>query len=132
MNITKRSAVLKGFQEFISTIQDQTDYTDEKGIKRTLELTIGQLKVLIFIMQRGETSGSEIATAFGMSKPTVSRIIALLSEDVMTRKQLPLGYVKIVEDITSEDGEVVKRVFLTDKGKALVTSVVSYTYGVSQ
>ena len=121
MNITKRSAVLKGFQELISTIQDQTNYTDDKGIERTVELTIGHLKVLIFIMQREETSGSEIATTLGMSKPTASRIIALLSEDVMTRKQLPLGYVKIVEDITSEDGEVVKRVFLTDKGKALVT-----------
>jgi DNA-binding MarR family transcriptional regulator len=112
----EHSAVLKGIQEFISTIQDQTNYTDEKGIKRTGELTIGQLKVLIFIMRRGETSGSEIATALGMSKPTVSRIIALLSEDVMTRKQLPLGYVKIVEDM--EDRRA-KRVSLTGKGKAL-------------
>ena len=116
MNITKRSAVLKGFQEFISTIQDQTNYTDDKGIERTVELTIGHLKVLIFIMQREETSGSEIATTLGMSKPTVSRIIALLSEDVMTRKQLPLGYVKIVEDM--EDRRA-KRVSLTGKGKAL-------------
>lgn len=120
MNITKRSAVLKGFQELISTIQDQTNYTDDKGIEWTVGLTLGHLKVLIFIMQREETSGSEIATTLGMSKPTVSRIIALLSEDVIMRP-LPLGYVKIVEDITSEDGEVVKRVFLTDKGKALVT-----------
>ena len=116
MNITKRSAVLKGFQELISTIQDQTNYTDDKGIERTVELTIGHLKVLIFIMQREETSGSEIATTLGMSKPTASRIIALLSEDVMTRKQLPLGYVKIVEDM--EDRRA-KRVSLTGKGKAL-------------
>ena len=109
--------ILRGIQESITTIQAQTNYIDDKGTARTGELTIGQLKVLIYIMRQGQATGSEIGKDLGMTSPTVSRIVALLSTSVQTRKQLPLGYIEIQYDIADRR---IKRAVLTEKGKSLM------------
>jgi len=114
-------AVLRGIFESISTLQDQTNYTDEKGINRTGELTIGQLKVLIYLMRFGEASGTTISKDLGMAAPTVSRIIALLSTTVKTRKQAPLGYVTIEAVEGDRRNKIAK---LTPKGKQLAGVIV--------
>jgi len=114
-------AVLRGIFESISTLQDQTNYTDEKGINRTGELTIGQLKVLIYLMRFKEASGTTISKDLGMAPPTVSRIIALLSTTVQTRKQAPLGYVTIEAVEGDRRNKIAK---LTPKGKLLAGVIV--------
>ena len=114
-------AVLRGIFESISTLQDQTNYTDEKGINRTGELTIGQLKVLIYLMRFKEASGTTISKDLGMAPPTVSRIIALLSTTVQTRKQAPLGYVTIEAVEGDRRNKIAK---LTPKGKKLAGVIV--------
>ena len=96
-------AVLRGIFESISTLQDQTNYTDEKGINRTGELTIGQLKVLIYLMSFKEASGTTISTT------------------VQTRKQAPLGYVTIEAVEGDRRNKIAK---LTPKGKLLAGVIV--------
>ena len=66
----------------------------------------------------------EICQGLEMSRPTVSRIIALLSEEVQTRKsQEPLGLIRFDDEGGSlvKDRRV-KYVVLTEKGEALANS----------
>jgi|TARA_B110000238_G_C16019237_1_gene392438 DNA-binding MarR family transcriptional regulator len=107
------SRILKGLQDSIKNVH-----------RKTGDLTITQLNVLLFIMRRGSVTGMEICQGLEMSRPTVSRIIALLSEEVQTRKsQEPLGLIRFDDEGGSlvKDRRV-KYVVLTEKGEALANS----------
>ena len=109
------SRILKGLQDSIKNVH-----------RKTGDLTITQLNVLLFIMRRGSVTGMEICQGLEMSRPTVSRIIALLSEEVQTRKsQEPLGLIRFDDEGGSlvKDRRV-KYVVLTEKGEALANSFV--------
>ena len=109
------SRILKGLQDSIKNVH-----------RKTGDLTITQLNVLLFIMRRGSVTGMEICQGLEMSRPTVSRIIALLSEEVQTRKsQEPLGLIRFDDEGGSlvKDRRV-KNVVLTEKGEALAQSFV--------
>jgi DNA-binding MarR family transcriptional regulator len=110
-----KSRVLKGLQDSIKNVH-----------RNTGDLTVTQLNVLLLIMRRKRVTGMEICQSLEMSRPTVSRIIALLSEEVKTRKtQEPLGLIKFDDDGGSlvKDRRV-KNVVLTEKGEALAQSFV--------
>lgn len=109
------SRILKGLQDSIKNVH-----------RKTGDLTITQLNVLLFIMRRGSVTGMEICQGLEMSRPTVSRIIALLSEEVQTRKsQEPLGLIRFDDEGGSlvKDRRV-KYVVLTERGEALAQSFV--------
>ena len=109
------SRILKGLQDSIKNVH-----------RKTGDLTSTQLNVLLFIMRRGSVTGMEICQGLEMSRPTVSRIIALLSEEVQTRKsQEPLGLIRFDDEGGSlvKDRRV-KYVVLTEKGEALANSFV--------
>jgi DNA-binding MarR family transcriptional regulator len=110
MDISK-SRVLKGLQDSIKNVH-----------RTTGELTITQLNVLLFIMRRKRVHGLQICQSLEMSRPTVSRIMALLSEEIQTRKkQRPLGLIKFDDGSLVKDRRV-KYVVLTEKGEALAHS----------
>lgn len=110
------SRILKGLQDSIKNVH-----------RKTGDLTITQLNVLLFIMRRGSVTGMEICQGLEMSRPTVSRIIALLSEEVQTRKsQEPLGLIRFDDSgiLSLVKDRRVKYVVLTEKGEALANSFV--------
>jgi|VirMetMinimDraft_7_1064189.scaffolds.fasta_scaffold31971_3 DNA-binding MarR family transcriptional regulator len=111
-----KSRVLKGLQDSIKNVH-----------RNTGDLTITQLNVLLLIMRRKRVTGMEICQSLEMSRPTVSRIIALLSEEVKTRKtQEPLGLIKFDDEgiMSLVKDRRVKYVVLTEKGEALAQSFV--------
>jgi len=117
--------ILKGMQDSISHIQRDTG-----------DLTIAQLSVLLLVMRRGRVTGMDICKALDMSRPTTSRIVALLSDEETknTRKhQEPLALIRFdtegdradpYRSQTETRDRRVKSVVLTEKGESLVRRIV--------
>ena len=100
-----------------------------KGIQNSIKsadiknLTITQLSILIFIMRRKEVTQTQIAKSLEISKPTVCRIIQLLSDQNDTRyRKRNLGLITF-KNSSSIDRRV-KDIILTDKGEALINRFV--------
>ena len=103
--------ILRGMQEAI------TDVYRLSG-----ELTTTQLRVLIFVMRRGKATGTDIAKALEMSAPTVSRSIATLSDENISRRAgAPVGFLQLENDPSDRR---VKYAVLTPKGQALADRIV--------
>jgi len=86
------------------------------------ELTTTQLRVLIFVLRRGKCTGTDIGNSLDMSRPTVSRSIATLSDEKISRRAgEPLGLLSIEHDPTDRR---VKYAVITPKGQALVNRIV--------
>jgi len=110
MNLDK-GIILRGMQESLTDIY-----------RLSGELTITQIRVLVFVMRRGKVTGTDIAKALDMSKPTVSRSIATLSDESISRRSgEALGFMKLETDISDRR---VRYAVLTQKGQALVDRVV--------
>jgi len=103
--------ILRGMQESL------TDMYRLSG-----ELTTTQLRVLIFVMRRGKATGSDIAKALEMSAPTVSRSIATLSDENISRRAgAPVGFLRLESDPTDRR---VRYAVLTEKGQTMVNRMV--------
>jgi len=103
--------ILRGLQEAVTDIQ-----------RLSGELTTTQLRVLIFVMRRGKATGTDIAKALEMSAPTVSRSIATLSDENISRRAgAPVGFLRLENDPLDRR---VKYAVLTEKGQTLVNRIV--------
>ena len=98
----------------IIQLQHQLMYAmgrDESIVWMELNLTIAQLKSLLFIYFEGTTNFIKLATALGVTPPNVTGIInRLVEQELVTREENP------------ED----RRTFIlraTDTGKALIESL---------
>ena len=106
-----KGLILRGMQESL------TDMYRLSG-----ELTTTQLRVLIFVMRRGKATGSDIAKALEMSAPTVSRSIATLSDENISRRAgAPVGFLRLESDPTDRR---VRHAVLTEKGQTMVNRMV--------
>ena len=103
--------VIRGMQEALSDIH-----------RLSGELTTTQLRVLIFVMRRGKVTGTDICEALDMSRPTVSRSLATLSDENISRRAGdPVGFLSLQNDPTDRR---VKYAVLTPKGQALADRIV--------
>lgn len=110
MNANK-GVVLRGLQDSL------TEINEEVG-----ELTLQQIRTLAFIMRRGSVTGTEIMAALDLSRPTTSRIVAALSNEMIGRRQAaPLDLVSINPDPVDRR---VRHIVLTTKGQKLAESIV--------
>jgi len=110
MSIDK-GIILRGLQEAVTDMQ-----------RLSGELTTTQIRVLIFVMRRGKATGTDIAKALDMSAPTVSRSIATLSDEKISRRSgEPVGFLKLENDPSDRR---VRYAVVTEKGHALVNRIV--------
>ena len=106
-----KGIILKGLQESLTEMH-----------RLSGELSTTQLRVLVFVMRRTKASGTDIARALNLSKPTVSRCVATLSdENISRRSDEPLGFIRLESD---PDDRRVKYAVLTSKGEALAARVM--------
>jgi DNA-binding MarR family transcriptional regulator len=109
--IIDKGIILRGMQESL------TDMHRLSG-----ELTTSQLRVLMFVMRRGKATGRDISKALEMSPPTVSRSIATLSDEKISRRAgEPVGFLRLESDPLDRR---VRYAVLTVKGQALVDRIV--------
>jgi len=107
----EKGAILRGMQEAVTDIQ-----------RLSGELTTTQLRVLIFVMRRGKATGTDISKALDLSKPTVSRCIATLSDENISRRAgTPVGFLRLENDPMDRR---VRYAVLTAKGLSLVDRIV--------
>lgn len=102
----EKGTILKGLQDSLTIINQFGG-----------ELTIHQMRVLLFVMRRERATGSDISKALDISRPTISRIIAALSNEAIGRRNAPpLDLVQLENDPIDRR---VRYVTLTSKGKTL-------------
>lgn len=102
----EKGNILKGLQDSL-TIMNQFGG----------ELTIQQMRVLLFVMRRERSTGVEISASLDISRPTISRILAALSNEPIGRRNAPpLDLVRYENDPVDRR---IRYVTLTAKGKTL-------------
>jgi DNA-binding MarR family transcriptional regulator len=111
-NDTKnKGVVLRGLQETLADIY-----------RLSGELTLTQMRVLVYVIRREKVTGSDICKALDLSRPTVSRSIATLADEKISRRDMdPIGFLRIEHDPLDRR---VKYAVLTEKGKALGHRIV--------
>lgn len=88
------------------------------------ELTIHQMRVLLFVMRRDKVTGSDIMAALDLSRPTTSRIVAALSNEMIGRRNAaPLDLVRFEDDPMDRR---VRYIVLTEKGQTLASKLEDY------
>ena len=86
------------------------------------DLSIAQIRVLIYVMRRGRVTGTDIMNSLGLTRPTTSRIVAALSNEQIGRRQdEPLDFVRIVPDPVDRR---VKHIELTENGRMMAARIV--------
>lgn len=87
------------------------------------ELTVAHLRILVFISRHGKASGQELVTKLKLTKPNVSRALALLGDEVVaSRKAAPLALITFETDPVDRR---YKYAVLTDKGEQLAQALAS-------
>ena len=107
--------VMKGLNESLNDISRESE-----------ELSIAQIRVLIFVMRRENVIGADIAKGLELSRPTVSRCLSTLDTgktNARRQNKDALGFIELKPD--SEDTRV-KRVVLTAKGRKMAERIVGY------
>ena len=112
MNIKNKGTVLRGLQESLSAMHQQGG-----------DLSLNQMRVLVFIMRRGRVTGTDIINALDLTRPTTSRIVAALSDEEIGRRkgEEPLDFVRFIPDPVDRR---VKYLELTQRGQALAAKIV--------
>tara|TARA_R100001377_G_C3192027_1_gene111006 strand:+ start:1462 stop:1833 length:372 start_codon:yes stop_codon:yes gene_type:complete len=108
--------VMKGINDSLSDISEETE-----------ELSIAQIRVLIFVMRRENVTGAQIAQGLELSRPTVSRCLSTLDVDDKARRKNkpPLGFIKLIKGDSTTDTRS-KTAVLTAKGKKMAERIVGY------